>query len=104
FEKKFHRPIHVGDGHSHRINGLDELRKRSRSKKQKGKMQNEQPQGKSKYAVTFFDFFLLTFAFCLHPSYFILCIKCSPTGSALAIIVSAGFAAPLEQKMLPSTT
>src|SRR5215813_1151275 len=30
-------------------------------------MQNEQPQGKSKYAVTFFDFFLLTSSFLLHP-------------------------------------
>jgi len=42
--------------------------------------------------------------FILSPFYFILSIRCSPTRSALAMIVSAGFTAPLEQKMLPSTT
>ena len=35
--------------------------------------------------------------------YAIRLIRCSPTRRAFAMIVSAGFTAPLEQKKLPST-
>ena len=57
------------------------------------------------FALGYWEMPILTFALnCCLGAYLSLWFKCSPTRSALAMIVNAGFTAPLETKKLPSTT